>query len=211
MTLAENRKRARSQDEKEARRGAILEAARAMIGEQGFDGVTMSALAKRAGLAKGTLYLYVRTKEELFLALFVEALGAMAAEVAATATADTLAEALTHAARETPLFLPLFARLSAVIEANVDDAALFAAKREINALTTRVAQGIGGLLGLEDAAAAQVSYALILAMQGAAQFDISAARPPETLPDDLREVFAAHAFERAFPAAARVILSGATR
>ncbi len=74
MTVGQNIKRARSEDQKAERQAVILSAARDMIDETGFDGVTMSALAKRAGLAKGTLYLYVRSKEELFLLLFLEAM-----------------------------------------------------------------------------------------------------------------------------------------
>jgi AcrR family transcriptional regulator len=41
-----------------------------------FAAFTMAALAREAGLAKGTLYLYFRTKEELFLALLENGFGA---------------------------------------------------------------------------------------------------------------------------------------
>jgi AcrR family transcriptional regulator len=207
MALADNRKRARSDDEKHARRAMILNAARAMIAESGFDGVTMAGLARRAGLAKGTLYLYVRTKEELLLALFVEAMAAMVARLETQARADTLAEDIAHAAEDEPLFLPLLARLVAVIEANVADAPLFAAKREIMALSARLVARVAALYGVGQARAEPVVSALILALQGAAQFDITAGRDPAALPDDLRPVFAAHAFGERFPPAARLILS----
>lgn len=209
MALSGKRKRARSEDEKAARRAAILAAARAMIDDVGFDGVTMSGLAKRAGLAKGTLYLYVASKEELFLALFVDELEALVDRFEAEARADTLVEDLTRAALEAPLFLPLFARLVAVIEVAVADAPLFAAKRAIAASGARFVDRLSRLTDLGAEHAAQAGAALMLAMQGAAQFDVTAGRDPATLPDDLRPVFAAHGFARQFPQAARLILSGA--
>ena len=49
---------------REFRRGAILDATRDVIGEQGFD-LSMERIAERAGVAKGTLYLYFESKEAL--------------------------------------------------------------------------------------------------------------------------------------------------
>lgn len=207
MSLAENRKRARSDDEKEARKAAILTAAREMIAESGFDGVTMSGLAKRAGFAKGTLYLYVRSKEELFLALFCAAMDDFVARIEAIEAPDRIAVEMTRAALEVPLFLPLSARLVAVIEANVADAPLFAAKRAMAGQSARIAAHLGRLLDLPPAQAAEVTAVLALAMQGAAQFDITARRDLGGVPEDLRPMIAAHGFATSFPPAARLILS----
>ena len=207
MVLMENKKRARSDDEKEARKAAILAAAREMIAESGFDGVTMSGLAKRAGLAKGTLYLYVRTKEELFLLLYMVAMVEFVERFEAVTDPDDIAQAMTRQALGIPLFLPLFARLVAVIEANVADDALFSVKREIAALGARVVAHFAKLLDLSPERAAEVMNTLMMAMQGAAQFDITSQRDPAELPEDLREMFAAHAFSRSFPPAAELILS----
>ena len=44
----------------------ILEAALAVFGEQGLTGARLEDIAKRAGIAKGTIYLYFPNKEELF-------------------------------------------------------------------------------------------------------------------------------------------------
>ncbi len=207
MVLMENKKRARSDDEKEARKAAILAAAREMIAESGFDGVTMSGLAKRAGLAKGTLYLYVRTKEELFLLLYMVAMVEFVERFETVTDPDDIALAMTRQALGIPLFLPLFARLVAVIEANVADDALFSVKREIAALGARVVAHFAKLLDLSPERAAEVMNTLMMAMQGAAQFDITSQRDPAELPEDLREMFAAHAFSRSFPPAAELILS----
>lgn len=204
--LEENRKRARTEDEKLDRRCAILDVARAYVAESGFDAVTMSGLARRAGLAKGTLYLYFRTKEELFLSLFVESLATVVDRFEAEAMRDNLVETLTKIAAETPLFLSLYARLVAVIEANVSGQPLFDAKRRIMAESVRFTVHLGQILETDGDRAAVLAGALLLAMQGAAQFDLSARRDPATLPEDLRPVFASFAFTERFPQAARVLL-----
>lgn len=62
-------KRARDRDQKRERRAAILAEARKLHEGTPFTALTMSQVALNCGLAKGTLYLYFKTKEELFLAL----------------------------------------------------------------------------------------------------------------------------------------------
>lgn len=49
-----------------ARRAAILEAALHVFAERGFEAARLDDVAKRAGVAKGTLYLYFKDKEALF-------------------------------------------------------------------------------------------------------------------------------------------------
>jgi AcrR family transcriptional regulator len=61
--------RARQPQQKEDRRQAILEVAQQELTSSSFSELTMAKLAEKAGLAKGTLYLYFETKEELLLAL----------------------------------------------------------------------------------------------------------------------------------------------
>lgn len=206
MPLAENRKRARSDAEKKARKAVILAAARAMIGKDGFEGVTMNELARRADLSKGTLYLYVRSKEELFLALFENALEDLVVRIESEADAANLLEVMARAPQEVPLFLPLLARLMSVIDINVADEPLFAAKRRMFALGARVGEVIANLTGAPHEEARDAASVLMLAMQGAAQSDLSAQRDPATIPDDLKPAYAAHAFARRFPAAVRLIL-----
>lgn len=62
-------KRAISEHQKKFRRQAVLTAARELFVETGFFGVSMSMIAKQAAMAKGTVYLYYKTKEALFLEL----------------------------------------------------------------------------------------------------------------------------------------------
>lgn len=68
------RRRARSESAKQLRRQAILDAALRVWAGSTFDGFWMSAVARRARLAKGTLYLYFPTKEALLLEVLRERL-----------------------------------------------------------------------------------------------------------------------------------------
>src|SRR5512137_3060066 len=65
--------RAMSPEQKQERRRAILDAALQLFQEMSFEAIGINEVAKRAGVAKGTVYLYFKTKEELFLALQSEA------------------------------------------------------------------------------------------------------------------------------------------
>lgn len=207
-----NMKRARSEDQKAERQAMIVAAARGMIEDMGFDGVTMSGLAKRAGLAKGTLYLYVRSKEELFLLVFVEAMEDIVRRFKAGAKAGDTAAQIAHSmaehAQATPLFLPMFARLVAVIEANVADEPLFAAKRRIMALGAEWGDHLARVTGVAPEKAEMLTHAIMMTMQGAAQFDISAQRDTKGLPEDMHAAFTRYAFASSFEPAARLILEG---
>ncbi len=62
------RVRALDTDDKEARRQAILDAAERLFAEH-HSTANVADVAEAAGLAKGTVYLYFQTKEEIYLAL----------------------------------------------------------------------------------------------------------------------------------------------
>ncbi|RJX30652.1 MAG: TetR/AcrR family transcriptional regulator [Oxalobacter sp.] len=59
---------------KEARPGELLEAALELFVERGFAATRLEDVAKKAGVSKGTLYLYFSGKEELFKAVVRETL-----------------------------------------------------------------------------------------------------------------------------------------
>jgi AcrR family transcriptional regulator len=65
---------------KEARPQELLEAALALFVERGFAATRLEEIATRAGVSKGTLYLYFSSKEDLFKAVVRHTL---AAEIAA--------------------------------------------------------------------------------------------------------------------------------
>jgi AcrR family transcriptional regulator len=51
----------------EFRCAEILDAARSVFARKGFDSTTVDEIAETAGLAKGTVYLYFRSKRDLYL------------------------------------------------------------------------------------------------------------------------------------------------
>ena len=60
---------------KEARPGELLDAALALFVEKGFAATRVEEVAARAGVSKGTLFLYFPSKEELFKAVVRENAG----------------------------------------------------------------------------------------------------------------------------------------
>src|SRR5262245_57221020 len=50
----------------EFRTAGILEAARAVFAKKGFEATTVEEIADAAGVAKGTVYLYYRSKQEIY-------------------------------------------------------------------------------------------------------------------------------------------------
>ncbi|MFY0563502.1 TetR/AcrR family transcriptional regulator [Archangium lansingense] len=118
--------RARKEEDKEARRRQLLDAALELYRATSYDEVKMADVAERAELAKGTVFLYFPTKEALFLALLEEqlfawfarlekALGQGEGQWTGTRVARTVAETLEG---EEPL-TRLLARLQTVLEQNV--------------------------------------------------------------------------------------------
>jgi len=61
---------------KEARPAEILDAALKLFAEKGFAGTRMDDIARRAGVTKGTIYLYFENKEAVFKTLVRESIGA---------------------------------------------------------------------------------------------------------------------------------------
>lgn len=77
MSISERKER-----EREQRRHEILKAAQQVFFRHGFDKTSMEMVAEECQLAKGTLYLYFKSKEELYVSLVqdgIEILDAMMA------------------------------------------------------------------------------------------------------------------------------------
>lgn len=64
----------RKEREKEQRRKAILKAARKVFFEYGLQAASMDMVAELAELSKGALYLYFKSKEDLYVSLLEEGL-----------------------------------------------------------------------------------------------------------------------------------------
>ncbi|MFY1832036.1 TetR family transcriptional regulator [Myxococcus fulvus] len=119
-------KRARKDEDKEARRRVLLDEALALYQATSYSEVKMADVAERAHLAKGTVFLYFPTKEALFLALLEDLLFAWFARLEArlgtvegTWTGPWLARAVAESLEPELSLTRLLAMLQTVLEQNV--------------------------------------------------------------------------------------------
>lgn len=73
----------RKQQERQARRRRIQAAAREVFAERGYAKASIEHIAKQAGLSVGAIYLYFRSKEDLYVSLLEETLAHLDADLAA--------------------------------------------------------------------------------------------------------------------------------
>lgn len=131
------RKRAVSGKQKAARRAAILEVAKVLVAERDYAAMSMADIAAAAGLAKGTLFLYFHTKEELFLELQADAykawfdgIDARLKELAGAQRGESaFVREVSESLSESPVLLRLLPLLHVVFEKNVDYEAALRFKR----------------------------------------------------------------------------------
>jgi TetR/AcrR family transcriptional regulator len=124
------KRRARSADDKAEKRGDILAAAGKLIVEREYRDITMADIACQAKVAKGTLFIYFKSKEELFLAvtagylktLFVELEAAVADAAVAGSEAEkskAILSAMTGQLAGNPGLLRMIVLLGPILEHNV--------------------------------------------------------------------------------------------
>src|ERR1043165_6503463 len=77
MTNAQERKA----QERQARRRRIQEAARTVFAEKGYAGASIELIARAAQLSVGAIYLYFRSKEDLYVSLVEDTLMAFDVEM----------------------------------------------------------------------------------------------------------------------------------
>jgi AcrR family transcriptional regulator len=77
----------------EFRTGEILQAAYRIFAERGFEQATMDEIAKTAGVAKGTLYLYYPSKHDIYSAALHRSIVELAARTSAALAAASGVEA----------------------------------------------------------------------------------------------------------------------
>ncbi len=68
----------RRERERQARRKAVLDAARTLVRERGFNGTTTREIAKACELSEATLFFYFKSKDEIFTSLLFEGIDFMA-------------------------------------------------------------------------------------------------------------------------------------
>jgi len=186
-------RRAVGAGDKVERRAAIVRAAEALLHRDPAARFSVEALARRAGLAKGTVYLYFGSREEVLLALHEQQLHALfdvlegaLARPRARARSVVRAGLSHHAAH--PEFYPLAANCRSMLDTNVRAQAALAfhvaiAKR-LGAMGKRVEALYPGLKRGEGAALLTNSYALMIGLWQ--QVDVPADLREAMQRDDLR-------------------------
>lgn len=117
--------RARSDEQKTQRRHEILLVARKLFAHNAFDAISMDQVAVASSLAKGSMYVYFRTKEELFLSVLEEELQSWfealngALEQGEQFTAAQLADTLCNSLVNRTTFTRLLAILHTKLEHNI--------------------------------------------------------------------------------------------
>lgn len=141
------RQRARREEDKQARRSAILETTAGLLGRHQFGSITMAEVARHCGLAKGTLYLYFKSKEELFLATLERELvhwfAAFGDELLARGPMgpDAFGNLFAHSLGRRERLVDLLPIVHVVLEHNIEHATALAFKRTLLARLT-----VGGKL-----------------------------------------------------------------
>jgi AcrR family transcriptional regulator len=145
--------RARKPDERAHRQKAILKAAAALFDADGLNGVTLNAVARRAGIAKSNLYRYFESREAILLALLSEDQAAAVASVeeglarlTGKIDARAVARVFAQLTARSPRFCILQTALSSVLEQNISEEGIGQYKREVLRLGVRLGNALRAAL-----------------------------------------------------------------
>jgi len=176
MTISPSSQEPRWRRLPEERPQQIIDAALAIFGERGLAAARLEDIAKRAGLSKGTIYLYFPNKEELFREVIRQTIIAQierAERELATATQQSASDTLTQFVRgywgylRSPKFAALFRLIHAELS-NFPDLARFYGREVIERIwrlvTNIVERGIesGEFRALDPAVAARMLGPMLL-------------------------------------------------
>jgi AcrR family transcriptional regulator len=186
------RQRAIQAEDKEERQQGLLDAAERLLLRSPGAMPSVADVADEAGLAKGTVYLYFPSKEELLLALHERNVGGFFQSLirlldgAGPVDFDRIL-ALTHEHMvDPPLFLPLASRCFGLMAQSIPDAAAIAFKQRMADRLQRAGAGLerhfptiapgAGLVLLRH------SYALILGLWQMAGAQVCPSAPTGPVP-----------------------------
>lgn len=205
-------RRARSEEQKALRRQAVLEAAEGYFAVVGYEAFSMAQLARRAGLVKGTLYLYFKTKEELFLTLYEKSLNRWSkvfiSNLSEPMPSSDYARTLHNTAMADATFVPLLIRLEHVIEHNVSIPRLIESKRAFIQEVELIAESTSKALKLSLGEAREVVKTMGVLLIGATRTDQGPLLDDEELPQDVQKLIAGFSSEALFIKNAVRIIEG---
>jgi AcrR family transcriptional regulator len=167
------RRRAVAAEDKTERRAAIVRAAAELVRRDPSCGCSVDQLAARAGVAKGTVYLYFGSREEVLLAVHEKQSHELFDVVeralnAPQPTGKSVVRAGLAYVRAHPQFYPLAAGCRGMLDTNVSTEAALAFKlgigKRLQVLGARIEQLYPGLKAGEGAALLTNCYALIIGL-----------------------------------------------
>lgn len=129
MENQKKQRRAMRDEQKEERRQAIMDKAWQLFQSRSYESLTMADVAEALILAKGTVYLYFKTKEELFLAIVEQQLemffieGDSGLKMISNADIEAIPEIVklvSEALERRPGLTRLLAILHTILERNID-------------------------------------------------------------------------------------------
>jgi AcrR family transcriptional regulator len=154
-------RRAVKDEDKLKKRRKLIAAAAALLLKDGPDRVSMARIATKARVAKGTLYLYFRTKEEIFLAVLGGDLESWCSNFVAYLESQPaaippgeLAAWITNSLRSNRRFVHGLAIAHAVLECNVSTEAARAYKRVSISVISKIVPQLIRVLDIQSVAAA---------------------------------------------------------
>ena len=172
----------------------------------------MAQLARRAGLVKGTLYLYFKTKEELFLTLYEKSLNRWSkvfiSNLSEPMPSSDYARTLHNTAMADATFVPLLIRLEHVIEHNVSIPRLIESKRAFIQEVELIAESTSKALKLSLGEAREVVKTMGVLLIGATRTDQGPLLDDEELPQDVQKLIAGFSSEALFIKNAVRIIEG---
>ena len=174
MTVSHlRRRRAVAPEAKSEKRAAIVNAVQELARRDLSASYSVEQLARKAGLAKGTVYLYFKTREEMLLAVHEKQAHELfdvveRALAAPGASAGKVVKAGLRYLKAHPEFYPLAANCRSMLDKNVGTEAAFAFKvgigRRLEPLGARIEQLYPGLKRGEGAVLLMNNYAMIVGL-----------------------------------------------
>ena len=205
-------KRARTDEQKHFRRQQILDSAENLFGEVGYEAFSMANLARATGVVKGTLYLYFKTKEEVFLSLYNQSLvrwsDTFSGKLKAAMTDQVFTAVLYKTAMEDKSFVPLLIRLEHVIEHNVALESLIDSKRLFISRVDHLAELTAPILRLDKEQASEVIKTMGVLLVGATRTDQGPSLHAEDIPSDVQSLIDSFSSDAVFVKNACRIIAG---
>ena len=205
-------KRARTPEQKSDRRDTILATAKVLFMETGYEGFSMGVLSKRAGVAKGTLYLYFGTKEEVLLSLYSQEFERFCQKIiigTSPGVSDTeFVSHLYETSVSDPIFIALHARLGTVIEQNISVDALIVSKRAMGVHFHTMVNKLSGRLDLNVEQTIEALSGISALLTGSYDGSSDSVMENEVIPEDVATFMGYFDMKVRFEKSAGYILQG---